>query len=210
MPIISLGRNCEVAYAMNQHDIATESSLLNWAFVPSDDALFQSVLHPLSVFSGGYTQVNANMFRCDLTNIAFHAKERFENWKDLSRDDPGLLSAVSELKSRTNHLALKLQSQLSGPEAVDAFLKPPYRIRDGVDIFCKDLRSLIDDAYPGNNVRLWIVTEGKCPQINCVDELRNVHVASVSEYANDATSNRFSDQARKDWRALFTFVEAHK
>lgn len=209
MAKISLGRNCEVAFAIQKHGFNLESSLLNWAYIGSDDALFSAILNPSGVFAGQYTQVNANMFRCDTLNICFHAKKRFENWKELGKDDPDLLSAVSELKSRSTHLALKLQSQLRGPKKVDAFLKPPRKIKSNLSVFCRDLRQVIDNNYPGNNVRLWIVIEGQGSRsVEHVDELKEVYLASVSEYTNDATSGTFSKDAREDWQSLISCSEA--
>ena len=207
MPKISLGRNCEVAFAIRKNGFNLESSFLNWAYIGSDDALFRAILNPSAVFAGQYTQVNANMFRCDTLNISFHAKGRFENWKELSKDDPDLLSAVSELKSRSRHLALKLQSQLRGPEKVDAFLKPPRKIKGNLNTFCRDLRQIVDNNYPGNNVRLWVVIEGKGRSVAHVDELEEVYLASVSEYTHDATSGTFSKDASEDWQSLISHSE---
>ncbi len=144
------------------------------------------------------------MFRCDALDISLHAKERFANWQALSYKDSVLLSAISELKSRSNHLALKLQTQLRGPGSVNAFLKPPRNTQGGLQMFCKQLRQLIDDTYPNNCVRLWIITEGHKEMINHAYGLREVYIRPVSEYTNDAESDQFSDQASEDWLNLIS------
>ena len=200
MTIISLGRNCEVAFAIRRHGFKLESSLLNWALIESDTALFNSISNPSEIFSKDYNLINESMFRCDALDISLHAKGRFTNWQDLSCNDSVLLSAVSELKSRSNHLALKLQTQLRGPGSVNAFLKPPRNTQGGLQIFCKQLRQLIDDTYPDNCVRLWIIMEGHEKMINHAYGLREVYIRYVSEYTNDAASDQFSDQANEDWR----------
>lgn len=200
--IISLGRNCEVAFAIRRHGFKLESSLLNWAFIDSDTALFKSILNPSGIFSKNYNLINPSMFRCDVLDVYLHAKKRFENWQELRNNDSILLSTISELKSRSNYLALKLESQLRGPGRVDAFLKPPRNTQGELQVFCRQLRQLIDETYPDNDVRLWIIAEGNEEPINQAYGLHEVYIRYVSEYTNDATSDQFSDRAKKEWHKL--------
>lgn len=204
---ISLGRNCEVAFAFASHGFKLESSLLNWSFIRSDKQLFLALSSPEIVFMDDYKQVASNMFECANLEIFFHSKEVFTDWKNLEMNDPKILSAMSELRSRSQHLASKLRSQLSGPHRINAFVKPPRLKRGGIYEFCRDLRSLIDEKYPNNDVNLFVVLEGDRKPLKQFDDLQRVYKGFVSEYTLDSKAKTFSSKASDDWKALIASSE---
>lgn len=202
-----MGKNCEVSHAIIQSGFNLESSLLNWSYINSDKILFKTISNPLGVFSGEYTWRHPSLIRCDVLEAVFHTRRRIENFKELNKDDPELLSQVTELKSRCRYLAAKFQSQMKGPQVVNAFVKLPAKTKGGLYEFCRDLRQIIDNTYPGNKVRLWIVVEGRIVPFKYVDELNEVNIVSVSEFAKETSSNQFSQQALNDWRSFISLSE---
>jgi hypothetical protein len=204
---ISLGRNCEVASALIECNVPLESSLLNWADVLSETSLYRTIEDPMRIFSKGANLINQNMFRCHFSDIAFHGRYNFSDWENRDNaKDKEVCQALEELRSRSNHLACKLANQLAN-QCVNAFVKPPRNLNMGEYLgFPIRLRRHIDNTYPGNNVMLYIVSEGGEFSIASVDNTSSLYRCTISSYTHDGRSGQFSEQSLGEWKQLFSFA----
>ena len=203
---ISLGRNCEVTFALKKSNFSIESSLLNWAYVGSQEGLFVSIQNPNLIFSRGGLLVNANMFKCRLTGLSFHGKTTFDNYSTLAHNSPLVLNSYNEIKSRTAYLASKFKVQIEH-KPVNAFIKPPRDIATSKQ-FALQLRNLIDSHYPLNCLRLFVVSEGGYFAYDDCTGIRNLFLCSISSYTHDSASDRFTQKALSDWIKIFKLANA--
>lgn len=113
--IISLGQNCELGFHLRNKFGFVESSLFTWASVGAED-LGKVILNPGLIFSGGIEEwQNCNMWKCMVTNIAFHGQKRPEQLKNErgERDLAKIQEQKEEVISRVRHLGQKFQTVAS-------------------------------------------------------------------------------------------------
>ena len=204
---ITFGANCEVAYALGKHGIPLESSLLNWAFIRSEESLFKALESPQGCFSKGGLLINKNMFECSNLGVAFHGKVNFDDWDNRDQNSCNQVrESMTELISRTSYLSSKLVDQLSG-QAVNIFLKPPIQLDSPNNReFSIVLRRLIDNNYINNNVRIFVVGIGGNFSLEAVHEPGKLFIATISEYTDGRPADDFTEQALGEWKKIFDFA----
>ena len=108
---VSLGLNCEISFILYTIYGGVESSLFQWASVPSVN--FLEVLNNLSLIYSGKVIENkeVNMWKCAVTSIAFHGKSLPHQLLDEhgKRDSEKVRAELKETIKRIQYLRDKFR-----------------------------------------------------------------------------------------------------
>lgn len=114
MKIVSLGTNCEVSYFIEQFTNAPlDSYISSWARMNFDTISSLDILDdPKSVLDSEWSILPWGMFKNERFNVGFHSKKTKEELfpsGGKEYDKTVYDEALTELKSRVNHLADKME-----------------------------------------------------------------------------------------------------
>lgn len=132
--VISLGANCETAFALKRFYGHVNSSFFNWVLVKDMNLYFEFlndfIQKENKIFSGSYdVGLNDRMFCCYKYNFAFHSKidkNKYPFIKGETQLKHNQDLAYQELQSRTNYLYEKLYKTLKSDKKILYIFKPFY------------------------------------------------------------------------------------
>lgn len=217
MKLISLGRNCEVSFQIQQYlGKGWESSLFSWAYVLNDELLLRALNDPEDLLRGEthFHYPTEDMFIDEKYQITFHGRTPKSEMLDESGqiiDNEKYTAALTELRSRVAHLTEKFRADLASEEPTAYFYKlmlyypqDPQYVQEKV-AFVRELYDWFLEHKAGSEWRLVIVVEEACREFFAGLADTRLIVETVSFFAPDSDTLNGAD--RENWQRIFARAE---